>query len=88
MKDAFLLSIKSEKKGLMNCLKLYFSLNQIALAHEIVRKEIVAPVFRKLINEEALRNEPSGLDGLFTKILSFIDNDLKYIHEITQHPSR
>ncbi|XP_065222540.1 conserved oligomeric Golgi complex subunit 2 [Planococcus citri] len=88
LKDIFLVAIKHEKKGLVNCLRLYFSLNQINLAHEIVRKEIVSPYFYKMINEEALRNEPSGLEGLFSKILNFIDTDLKYILQLTQLVSK
>lgn len=84
MKELFLKSIQLEKKGFTNCLRLYFAVNKVSLAHEIVRQEIVSPKFGTIINEESLRNEPSGLEGLYSKILTFIDRDLKFILNSTQ----
>ncbi|XKL61899.1 hypothetical protein PGB90_001732 [Kerria lacca] len=84
LKELFLKSIQLEKKGFTNCLRLYFAVNKVSLAHEIVRQEIVSPKFGTIINEESLRNEPSGLEGLYSKILTFIDRDLKFILNSTQ----
>ena len=84
LKDLFLHAIRTEKSFLVDCLRLYVFINKVSSAHDIVRQEIVTPVVVQLVNEDALHNEPAGLEGLYSKIISFIDRDLKYLLDLTQ----
>lgn len=77
-----------EKKTLTNCLRLYFAVNKVSLAHEIVRQDVVSPTMCKIISEDSLRNEPGGLEKLYLKVLSSVDRDLKHLLELTQDPSK
>lgn len=88
LKDIFLKSIKSEEKSLKNCLHLYFTVNKVSLAHEIVRESIVSPTISKIISEDSLQNEPGGLEKLYSKVLLSINRDLKYLLNLTQDPSK
>lgn len=84
LKDSFLKTVRSEREGLANCLRLYFAVDKVPLVYDLVRQHILSPVFRKIINEESLQNEPSELDGIYQKVLAFIESDLKYLLDVTQ----
>lgn len=88
LKNIFFKSIKSKQKSLKNCLHLYFAINKVSLTHEIVRKSIVSPAISKIISEDSLQNEPGGLEKLYSKVLSSIERDLKYLLDLTQDPSK
>lgn len=64
------------------------SINKISLAHDIVKQEIVTPIMHQFVSEDALHNEPAGLEGLYSKIISSIDRELKYLLDLTQTSSK
>lgn len=88
LRYSFLKSIKQQNKSLSNCLRLYLAVDKISLAYELVRQELVSPIVSEIMREESLRDEPSGLNGLFSKVLLFLDKELKYLLDLTQSPGR
>lgn len=88
LRNSFLKSIKQQNKSLTNCLRLYVAVDKVSVAHELVRHEIVAPTVGEILKEQSLRDEFSGLNGLYSKVLLFLDKELKYLLNLTQSPGR
>lgn len=88
LRNSFLKAIKQQNKSLTNCLRLYVAVDKVSLAHELVRQELVSPIVSEILREDSHRDEPSGLNGLFSKVLLFLDRELKYLLDLTQSPGR
>lgn len=73
----FLTSVNNKSENLHACLHLYLSLNKVNDAHQIVRIKVVAPMTDRLLNENAFYNEPAELEGLYAKLIAFIDQQMK-----------
>lgn len=81
----FLETVSSGEKGkadLLRVLSLYQSLDKLHVAEGLYRKKVVSPAMENVITEETLRSTPTGLPGLFDRILSFVDTDMKQLFEV------
>ncbi|XP_026676998.1 conserved oligomeric Golgi complex subunit 2-like [Diaphorina citri] len=50
------------------------NLTDVTHVEKLINKEILAPLFDELINEESLASDPRSLEGLFARVLSHVDS--------------
>ncbi|CAH0390679.1 unnamed protein product [Bemisia tabaci] len=65
-------------------LNLFVTLGKSDVVENLIRTQIVSPAMDKLISEDSLLSDPCGLEGLYSRVVAFIDNDLKYILQLTR----
>lgn len=83
--NLFLEALYKGEKGkseLLCALSLYQALDKLSSAEGLYRKQ-VSSAMENLISEEALRSSPTGLPGLYNRILSFLDTEMKCLCEIS-----
>lgn len=61
---------------LCRCLRIYSNLDKVTEAETLIRTEVIAPFLYDLINETSLQKEPTGLKGIYEKVLDFVDSHL------------
>lgn len=61
------------------------TLDRVAETEMLLRKQAVAPLLQDIINEPALQRNKDGLKGVYSNILSLLNNKLKLLLEATQH---
>ncbi|XP_076757318.1 conserved oligomeric Golgi complex subunit 2 isoform X1 [Xylocopa sonorina] len=88
--NEFFLACIQEKNSvlLIRCLKIYITLDKIRDAENLVRKEIVDPLIRSVINIENLQMDLLGLQNMYNKLLNILSVELKQLLDITLYPNR
>ncbi|XP_077290778.1 conserved oligomeric Golgi complex subunit 2 [Arctopsyche grandis] len=69
---------------IQRCLQIFSMLDQVAEVETLLQKKIIAPAMHDIISESALQKNPTGLKGIYSSILTFIDNKLKDLIFITK----
>nr|CAD7256483.1 unnamed protein product [Timema shepardi] len=64
------------------CLRIYVSLDKAADVEALFRKEVVAPVLRDVISEVSLNSDPRGVQGVYSRVLAFLETHMKELLEI------
>ncbi|CAL7940909.1 unnamed protein product [Xylocopa violacea] len=88
--NEFFLACIQEKNSvlLIRCLKIYITLDKIRDAENLVRKEIVDPLIRSVINIENLQMDLLGLQNMYNRLLNILSVELKQLLDITLYPNR
>ncbi|XP_051158118.1 conserved oligomeric Golgi complex subunit 2 [Leptopilina boulardi] len=73
---------------LTRCLRIYVTLDKIFEAEDVIRKQLVKPKIERIINEANLQSEPLGLQGIYLKLETILDDDFKQLLDITLYPER
>ena len=72
--------------NLERCLRIYYTLDQCAIAEDIFRKEVSSYMFN-VISEKNLQNHPNNLAGLYNQILDFVSLKMKNLLSLTRGTS-
>lgn len=79
-----LFSYDGDRRGLFRSLSLYQSLNKLDVAERLYKQKVVSPAMEQLINEDSLRSFPRGLSTLYSKIIHFVNSDMKELLEVSK----
>lgn len=80
------LEANSGSDSLERCLRIYYTLDQCALAENIFRKEVVS-YMENVISEKNLQNNPNSLTGVYNQILDFVSLKMKNLLSLTRGKS-
>lgn len=69
--------------NLEGCLRIYYTLDQCALAENIFRKEVLS-FMDPVISEKNLQNNPNSLAGVYNQILDFVSLRMKNLLSLTR----
>lgn len=72
-----------DSEGMARCLRIYITLDKIADVEALFRREVVSPALRDIVNESSLQSDPRGLQGVYSRILSFVDTDMEQLLKLT-----
>nr|CAD7404247.1 unnamed protein product [Timema cristinae] len=64
------------------CLRIYVSLDKAADVEALFRKEVVAPVLCDVISEVSLNSDPRGVQGVYSRVVAFLEMHMKELLEI------
>nr|CAD7454847.1 unnamed protein product [Timema tahoe] len=79
----FLESVRANDSDVIaRCLRIYVSLDKAADVEALFRKEVVAPVLRDVISEDSLNSDPRGVQGVYSRVLAFLETHMKELLEI------
>nr|CAD7198055.1 unnamed protein product [Timema douglasi] len=70
------------------CLRIYVSLDKAADVEALFRKEVVAPVLRDVISEVSLNSDPRGVQGVYSRVVAFLETHMKELLELTTQIDR
>nr|CAD7438945.1 unnamed protein product [Timema bartmani] len=85
----FLESVRSNNSDVIaRCLRIYVSLDKAADVEALFRKEVVAPVLRDVISEDSLNSDPRGVQGVYSRVLAFLETHMKELLELTTQSDR
>nr|CAD7568870.1 unnamed protein product [Timema californicum] len=70
------------------CLRIYVSLDKAADVEALFRKEVVAPVLRDVISEVSLNSDPRGVQGVYSRVVAFLETHMKELLELTTQTDR
>jgi hypothetical protein len=80
----FLESLRErDSEGMARCLRIYITLDKIADVESLFRREVVSPALHDVISESSLHSDPRGLEGVYSRILSFIDRNMDQLLKLT-----
>lgn len=80
----FLESLRErDSEGMARCLRIYITLDKIADVESLFRREVVSPALHDVISESSLQSDPRGLEGVYSRILSFIDRSMEQLLKLT-----
>lgn len=89
LNNIFLKHVKEKDSTLLTrCLRIYITLDKIFEAEDVIRKQLVKPKIEGIINEMNLQSEPLGLQGIYLKLETILDEDFKQLLDITMYPER
>lgn len=74
---------EKDSEGMARCLRIYVTLDKIADVESLYRREVVSPVLHDVISENSLQSDPRGLQGVYSRILSFVDTDMEPLLKLT-----
>jgi conserved oligomeric Golgi complex subunit 2 len=80
------LTANDNSDNLERCLRIYYTLDQCALAENIFRKE-VWNYMENVISEKNLQNNPNSLAGVYNQILDFVSLKMKSLLNLTRGKS-
>lgn len=80
------LSVNDTSENLERCLRIYYTLDQCALAENIFRKEVLS-YMDNVISERNLQNNPNSLAGIYNQILDFVSLKMKNLLSLTRGKS-
>ena len=72
-----------DSEGMTRCLRIYVTLDKISDVESLFRREIISPALHDIISETSLQSDPRGLQGVYSKILNFIDTDMEHLLKLT-----
>lgn len=80
------LKVLNDKKldQLERCLRVYCTLGEYRAAEEIFRTKVIGPHMHPIISEVSLQNAPQGLNGIYTQVIQFIDDQMRQLLLLTQ----
>lgn len=79
LNKSFVSSISTNSNAIKRFLELYLSLGRIKSAEEVCRTEIIMPAMESILNENYLSNCKDGLNELYSRCCTFIQEDLKHL---------
>jgi len=80
----FLESLRErDSEGMARCLRIYITLDKIADVEALFRREVISPALRDVVSESSLQSDPRGLQGVYSRILSFVDTDMEQLLKLT-----
>ena len=74
---------KKETETLTRCLQIYVTLDKVGDAEKLVRRKIIGPALENIIVEGNLQNDPFGLQGIYLKLLNFLNSNIKLLLDVT-----
>lgn len=89
LNDFFLVTLANNSNttdNLERCLRIYYTLDQCALAETIFRKEVFI-YMETVISEKNLQNNPNSLAGVYNQILDFVSLKMKNLLSLTRGKS-
>lgn len=86
LNEYFLVTLADNSENLERCLRIYYTLDQCALAENIFRKEVL-DYMDNVINEKNLQNHPNSLAGIYNQILDFVSLKMKNLLNLTRGKS-
>lgn len=72
-----------DSEGMARCLRIYITLDKIADVESLFRREVISPSLDEVISENSLQSDPRGLEGVYSRILSFIDRNMEQLLKLT-----
>ncbi|XP_041969831.1 conserved oligomeric Golgi complex subunit 2 [Aricia agestis] len=75
----------NNEDNLLKTLIILTSLDRVSETEMLIRKQAIAPLLQDIINEPALQKSKDGLEGIYKKIMSVLDHELKLLVIVTQH---
>ncbi|XP_013182999.2 conserved oligomeric Golgi complex subunit 2 [Amyelois transitella] len=75
----------NDGENLLKILVTLASLDRIPETEMLIRKQAVAPLLQDIISESSLQRSPEGLEGIYNRILSLLDTNLKLLLTVTAH---
>lgn len=80
------LRVMNDKKidHLERCLRVYCTLGEYRAAEEIFRRKVVGVYMHNIISEISLQNAPQGLNGIYSQIIQFLNDQMRQILLLTQ----
>lgn len=80
------LKVLNDKKldQLERCLRVYCTLGEYRAAEEILKTKVIGPHMHPIISEVSLQNAPQGLNGIYTQVIQFIDDQMRQLLLLTQ----
>ncbi|XP_043272378.1 conserved oligomeric Golgi complex subunit 2 [Venturia canescens] len=79
---------KRETEQLKRCLQIYVTLDKIKEAEILARIRIVGPALESIIMEKNLQNEPSGLHGIYQRLINFLNTEMHQLLVVTTGQDR
>jgi hypothetical protein len=74
---------KRDSEGMARCLRIYITLDKIADVESLFRREVVSPALHDVVSESSLHSDPRGLQGVYSRILSFVDTNMEPLLKLT-----
>lgn len=74
----------SNRTDLEASLRIYATINECTVVENIYRSEIVSPYLESIATEQSLQNSPTGLPGIYDRILEFIEIQMRDLLAITK----
>lgn len=75
----------NDEENLLKTLITIASLDRVSETEILIRKRTVAPLLQDIVNEPALQKSKNGLQGIYQRILSLLEKELKLFLTVTQH---
>jgi hypothetical protein len=72
-----------DSEEMARCLRIYITLDKIADVESLFRRDVVSPAMHDVISESSLQSDPRGLEGVYSRILSFIDRNMEQLLKLT-----
>ncbi|KAJ4444222.1 hypothetical protein ANN_06013 [Periplaneta americana] len=72
-----------DSEGMARCLRIYITLDKTADVEALFRREVVSPALHDVVSESSLQSDPRGLQGVYSRILSFIDTHMDQLLKLT-----
>lgn len=80
----FLKSLQErDSEGMARCLRIYITLDKIADVESLYGREVISPALHDIVSENSLQSDPRGLQGVYSRILSFVDTDMEPLLKLT-----
>ncbi|KAJ9579162.1 hypothetical protein L9F63_024732 [Diploptera punctata] len=80
----FLGSLRNkDNEGMTRCLRIYVTLDKISDVESLFRREVISPALHDIISEASLQSDPRGLQGVYARILGFIDSHMTHLLKLT-----
>ena len=74
---------KNEAEVMKRCLRIYASIDQISVAENLIRTQVVSPFLEEIITTKKLHSEPLGLEGICQNILNIVPEKLELLLQLT-----
>ncbi|PSN46904.1 hypothetical protein C0J52_15286 [Blattella germanica] len=80
----FLINLRErDSEGMARCLRIYITLDKISDVEALFRREVISPVLHDVISESSLQSDPRGLQGVYSRVLAFIDSHMEQLLKLT-----
>lgn len=83
LNQLLLQSVRAKESGqISRYLRMFVNLDKASVAERHVREAIVSPFLYDLVCENSLQKEKDGLQGIYQKVLQFVDTELSPLLEL------